>query len=90
MIYRGVTVNTHTHKHIPCAQVFRYIFRDLGVGTLRYLYVPFSTDDELLENVTYVTYMTRYPVTQRYSKSDQDPERVSSVTIPAHATRTGA
>ena len=60
-----LNTHTHTHKHIPCAQVFRYIFRYLGVGILRYLYLPFSTDDELLENVTYVTYMTRYPVTHR-------------------------
>ena len=29
---------------MPCAQVFRYIFRYLGVGILRYLYLPFSTD----------------------------------------------
>ena len=90
-----VLCNQHTHKHSHAYtyHVLRYSgisSENLGVGILRYLYLPFSTDAKLLEHVTNVTYMTRYPVTQRYSKSDQDPERVSSVTIPAHATRTGA
>ena len=68
------------------------LFRSV-VGILRFHYLPFSIGAKLLENVTNVTYMTRYPVTQRDSEEELDfreqyPQSLHQLMLPVLEPKT--
>ena len=82
---------THTHTQKTCVYVFSYTLRYIGVGILRFLYLPFSIGPKLVENVSKVTLMTIYPVINKDSAGGIRPQRTVYSTTPlVHATFIGA